>query len=187
MRLIDDIIRKRLPARTELRLVFGVIVFLVFSWSIWKFLYDLPSHLLNTNWVDIVLLFLTLAATALIESLVITLGILVLSLLLPVKWFRDGFLYKSFVTLVLLIGLMVWIRRIFVHDDYFPSIDILYIGGIIFFVTWTLLLILFHYVESLQRIVLFIEDRIEVFLWLYVPLGAAGFLVLLLLSVMNYD
>lgn len=166
--------------------MFGVIVFLVFSWSIWKFLYDLPSHLLNTYWVDIVLLFLTLAAAALIESLVITLGVLVLSLLLPVKWFRDGFLYKGFVTIVLLTGLMVWVRRIFAHDDYFPSMDTLYFGGTIFFVTWVFLLILFHYVEPLQRIVLFIEDRIAVFLWLYVPLGVVGFLVLLLKSVVNY-
>jgi hypothetical protein len=186
MYLIDSIVKKRFPDKTELRLVFGVIVFLVFSWAIWKFLYDLPAQLLSTYWTDIILHFLTLMATALIESVITAIGILFLSLLLPVKWFRDGFLYKSFVTLILLTGLIMWIRRVFVHDDYFPPINVLYIGGIIFFIGWVFLLVLFHYVKPLQRFVHFIEDQIEVFLWLYIPLGIIGFFALLLASVMSY-
>ena len=186
MRLIGSIVKKRLPDKTELRLVLGVIVFLVFSWAIWKFLYDLPSHLLNTYWVDIFLQFLTLMAAALLESIVITMGILFISLLLPVRWFRDGFQYKSFVTLILLTVLMIWVRRVFAHDDYFPPMETLYIGGTTFFVAWVSLLIIFHYVEPLQRSVIFVEDRVEVFLWLYVPLGVIGFLALLLMSVVNY-
>lgn len=186
MRLIGNIVKKRIPDRTELRLVFGVIVFLVFSWSIWKFLYGLPSQLLSTYWVDIVLHFLTLMVTALIESIITIIGILLLGFLLPVKCFRDGFPYKGFVTLLVLTGMIMWVRRVFVHDDYFPSVDVLYVGGAIFFAAWVSSLVLFHYVKPLQRFVLFVEGQVEVFLWLYVPLGIVGFLALFLVSVVGY-
>jgi hypothetical protein len=82
--------------------------------------------------------------------------------------------------------MIMWVRRVFVHDDYFPSVDVLYVGGAIFFAAWVSSLVLFHYVKPLQRFVLFVEGQVEVFLWLYVPLGIVGFLALFLVSVVGY-
>ena len=65
----------------------------------------------------------------------------------------------------------------------FPPMDILYRGGIVFFILWVALLVSLHYVKPLQRFAFFIEERVEVFLYLYVPLGVIGFLAILVRSV----
>ncbi|MGD8405926.1 MAG: hypothetical protein PVJ21_19885 [Anaerolineales bacterium] len=175
--------KKRIPNKTEIRLVFGIIVFLVFGWAIWFFLYELPSQLLNTRWVDIIYNFMTLMATALLESIFTGIGLMVLSFLLPIKWFREGFPYKSFVTLGVMVGIIFWYRKVFINDDFFPSIDIVSSGLIIFFLVWVALLFAIHYGKPLQRFVYFLEERIEIFLYLYVPLGIIGFLTILIMSV----
>jgi len=184
MSLFFKTLKKRFPTRTELQLVSGVIVFLVFGWSIWQFLYEIPSQLLNTRMMDIGLNFLVLMATALLESTFILTGLVLLSLLLPLKWFREGFLYKSFVTLCVMVGLIFWYRRVFVNDDFFPPLDVVYTGVIIFFLAWVALLPIIHYLKPLQRFVLSIEERIEVFLYLYVPLGVIGLLSILVMGVL---
>ena len=177
------IIKNRIPNRTELRLVFGMVVFAVFSWAIWNFIYEMPSYLLNNRWLDIVWIFQILMATALLESVIVTMGLLLLGFLFPAKLFRDGFPHKSFVTLALAAGGMVWIRKIFAFDGYFPPMVSLYRGGIVFFVTWFALLFIIHFIKPLQRFVLVVEERIEVFSYFYVPLGLIGFITLLFRSV----
>ena len=176
-------VKKGFPAKSELRLVFGSIVFLVFSWSIRIFIFELPSQMLNTRWVDILINFLVLMATALLESMFILTGLVLLSVFLPGSWFRNSFVSKSFATLLVLMGFITWIRRMFPSDDYFPPMDILYRGGIVFFILWVALLVSLHYVKPLQRFAFFIEERVEVFLYLYVPLGVIGFLAILVRSV----
>lgn len=183
MALINSLLKEKIPNKTEIWFVFSTITFSVFSWSIWKFIYQIPSDLLNTRWGDIVWNLQALMAAALLESILVSLGMVFLSFILPVKWFRDGFRYKGFVTLLIMIGVVTWSRKVFVYDDYFPAIDILYKGGIIFFTTWVALLITIHIVKPIQKIVAFIEKRVEVFSYLYIPLGFIGLIALLIKSV----
>ncbi len=183
MSLFVETIKKRFPTKTELQLVFGVIVFLVYGWAIWRFLFALPSQLLNTRWVDILFNFMALMATALLESVFIGIILTLMSFLLPAKWFREGFLYKGFVTLCVMVGVIFWYQKVFVNDDFFPSMDIVYSGVIIFFLVWVALLLIIHYGKPLQRFVHSLEERIEVFLYLYIPLGIIGFLTILVMSV----
>lgn len=183
MSLFVETIKKRFPTKTEIRLTFGVIAFLVFGWAIWGFLYELPSQLLNTRWMGIIFNFMALMATALLESVFVGIGLVLLSFLLPVKWFRKGFSYKSFVTLCVMVGVIFWYRRVFVNDDFFPAMDIIYRGLAMFSLVWVALLLIFHYGKPLQRFVLSIEERMEVFLYLYVPLGIISLLTVLVTSV----
>lgn len=178
-----EIIKKRFPTQVEVRLVFGVIAFVVFGWAIWNFLYELPSQLLNTRWMGIIFNFMALMATALLESIFVGIGLAFLSFLLPMKWFKEGFSYKSFVTLCVMVGVIFWYRRVFVNDDFFPAMEIVYRGLAIFFFSWVALLLIFHYGKPLQRFVLSLEERMEVFLYLYIPLGIIGLLTILVTSV----
>ena len=183
MSLFVETIKKRFPTKTEIRLAFGVIAFLVFGWAIWGFLYELPSQLLNTRWMGIIFNFMALMATALLESVFVGIGFVLLGFLLPVKWFRKGFSYKSFVTLCVMVGVIFWYRKVFVNDDFFPAMDIIYRGLAMFFLVWVALLLIFHYGKPLQRFVHSIEERMEVFLYLYVPLGIIGLLTIIVTSV----
>ena len=185
MNWIRDAVKERIPNGTDLRLVFSAVVFVVFSWAIWSFIYEIPSYLLNSRWSNIVWKFQTLMAAALLESVLVTIGLSLLGFLFPAKLFRDGFPYKSFVNLVMMVGAMVWVRDVFASDDYFPPMVNLYQGGIIFFVVWVVLLVIIHFVKPLQQFVFFVEERVEVFAYLYVPLGLIGFISLLIKSVVS--
>lgn len=181
--MFAETLRKKFPTRSELQLVFGVIVFLVFGWAVWNFLFELPSQLLNTRWMGILFNFMVLMAAALLESLFIGFSLALLSLFLPVKWFREGFVYKSFVTLCTLVGLIAWYQKVFVNDDFFPPMDIVYRGVTIFFLAWVALLLIIHLGKPLQRFVHILEERMEVFLYLYIPLGVLGLITILVMSV----
>jgi hypothetical protein len=183
MSWIGDAVKKRIPNRAELKLVFGVVVFAVFSWTIWNFIYEIPSSLLSNRWSNILWNFQTLMAAALVESVLVTIGLSLLGFLFPAKLFRDGFPYKSFVTLVLLVGVVVWVRDVFASDDFFPPLITVYRGGIVFFVVWIALLVIIHFAKPLQRFVLFVEERTDVFSYLYIPLGLIGLISLLLKNV----
>lgn len=185
MSLSIETIKKRFPTKTEFRLVFGVIAFLVFGWAIWRFLYELPSQLLNTRLLDIFFNFMVLMATALLESVFVGFSLALLSFFLPVRWFRDGFVYNAFATLSVMVGVIFWYRKVFVNDDFFPPLNVVYTGVIIFFLVWMALLLILHYGKSLQRFVRSIEERIEVFLYLYIPLGIIGFITILVMSVVS--
>jgi len=44
---------QRLPSQQDLRVVFSITIFIIFSWSIRGFLYQLPSYLLRLDLIDI--------------------------------------------------------------------------------------------------------------------------------------
>lgn len=171
-----DFIRKRFPGRRELLLSFSFVVVVVYSWSIRSFLYQVPSYLLTVRGLEIVLVFFDLMASALLESVIVLIGILLIDLLLPMKWFKQGFLYKSALTLLVAAGAMIWFRTV-LQPDQFPAWVVVYKGSAIFFVTWVGLLFLFHRVEKLQKVILFIGDRIDVLAYLYFFFGIVGWLI----------
>lgn len=185
MRLIADVLRKRIPTRAEIQLIFSLVVFIVFGWAIWIFLYELPAYLVSSHWGGIISQLLVRMASALFESLLITSLLVLLSFVLPSKWFRIGFSYKGFITLLVMVILTFWIRDVFVNDDQFPPMDLLYKGGGILFSAWVALLFMIHRWTGLQRMVKGLLERIEVFLYIYLPLGLIGLGYLLLINVVD--
>jgi hypothetical protein len=92
------VFRERLPTRVEILYVFGGVVFVIYSWAIRGFLYQLSSLRLYHTLGEIFGVFSYLMAFALIESLIIMGGLILMGFILPGKWFREGFAYKGFIT-----------------------------------------------------------------------------------------
>jgi len=178
--MVLDFFRKRLPARNEIYTVLGVVVFVVHTWSVRGFLHELPSFILYFTPGQILGVFAYMMAFALMESILVTFGLIVISILLPVKWFRDGFIYKSLVTLLLGAGAMLWLENtIMSFNNNFPSMSLLLVAAGIALGAWILLLVTFHFIKPLQKSLLFAADRFGVFAYLYIPLGVIGLVVVL--------
>jgi hypothetical protein len=113
-------------------------------------------------------------AFALLESLTVT-GILVLlGALLPSKWLRDGFALKGFVTLVVF-SITSIVFQNFLEN--YPSATILTLAVVIPLSIVVLLLFVIRSFPKLQAILLNIEDRVLIMLFLYIPIGILSLVV----------
>jgi hypothetical protein len=95
-------LRQRIPTWQQITPVYGVIALVIYSWTILRFFWKLPSWLYYQSLGDIFSLYAYSAFVNLLESLVVLLAPLVLSIILPEKWFRNRFVARS--TVMLLLG-----------------------------------------------------------------------------------
>ncbi len=104
MRDFGTKLRAKLPSRQEALTVFSVILFIVFSWALYRTFWWVPSWLEYLSIWGILIIIAYVVAFALVESLVILALLTLLSLLLPRKIFKDQFVVQGSV-LSLLLGL----------------------------------------------------------------------------------
>jgi len=176
--MVLNFFRRRLPDRREIYAVQGVVVFVVHNWSVRGFFHEVPFFILYYKIGQILAIFSYMMAFALFESLLVTFGLGLLSLVMPVKWFRDGFIYKSFITVVVGAIAMLWLENTIMSlNNTFPPMESLLRAAEITFGTWVLLLLAFRNAKPLQNAILFVSDRIGVLAYLYIPLGILGFVV----------
>ena len=65
----------------------------------------------------------------------------------------------------------------------FPPLESILKSSLIAIVAWIVLLFLFQYVKPMQKMVLFIADRMGVMAYFYLPLGAIGMIVVLIRNI----
>jgi len=176
-----DTLKERIPQRSEILYVFGDVVFFVYSWAMRGFLYQLSSLLLYHTVGEILAVFSYLMAFALLESLIVMSGLLLVGFLLPTKWFRQGFAYKGFsATLVTGIAMILLNDYLFSLDHAMPPMKVIYFGAGIMVVFIATLNWIFKNVPRLQNYLLVVQDRMQIFIYFYVPLGFLGLIVIVL-------
>ena len=77
--------RERLPSKKDILYVYGGVVFVIYSWAIRGFLYQLSSLRLYHTFGEILATFSYLMAFALIEILIIMSGLIMSGFILPQK------------------------------------------------------------------------------------------------------
>jgi hypothetical protein len=167
----------RFPKQEEILPVFGSLVFVVFSWSIRGFLYIVPSLILRHSVGETLSVLCYMLAFALLESLLLMSGGVLVSMFLPRKWFLEGFTYKGFIALlVFTIALIVLQNNL---TNVLPPVDILYLGFAISIAVMVALFFLSDKVTVFRKALLAIAERLQVFVYIYVPLGMVGILVVI--------
>jgi hypothetical protein len=173
--------RERLPQRGEFLYVFGGVVFFVFSWAIRGFLYQLSSLLLYHTVGEILAVFSYLMAFALVESLIVMSGLLMVSFLLPARWFREGFVYKGFIAvLVTRLAMILLNSYLFSLNHAMPPMSVIYLSAGMTLVFLLALIWVFQSAPRLQRVLLELQERMQIFIYLYLPLGFIGLVVIVL-------
>lgn len=177
----------RLPHRQDMLYVFGGVVCLVFAWAMQGFFYQFSSLRLYHNLGDIFAVFCYLMAFALLESVLVT-GLLVLiAFLLPSRWFKDGFAVKGFLAALVWGSAMVLLQKYLYaqqeHDYQMPSLVTLTVGTVAGIILLLLLIFLVHKLAVVRNLLLAFEERLQVFLYVFLPLGALGFIVVFLRNI----
>jgi hypothetical protein len=157
--------------------VLAVAVFACFSWTLIGFFNKLSSFILYFTLGEIANIFAFMMAFALLESL-ITAGLLILlSVILPSSWLKEGFAFKGFVIVLVATTTAILFQHA-LRDD-FPSLGILLAYSL---VPLLLIVLLIGFVNSqpkLQKILLSVQDRILIMLFIYLPIGVIGLLVIM--------
>lgn len=164
-----DRIRTRFPHRSEIIAVLGVAVFVCHSWSVLGFLNKLSSFILYFTVAEIANIFAFMMAFALLESLALTGLLVLLSIILPSGWLRDGFALKGFTIIVVATVTSILFQKL-LGDDY-PSTLMLLVSSIVPLLLVAALIALVSARPRLQNVLLNVQDRILVMLFVYVPIG----------------
>jgi uncharacterized membrane protein len=170
-------IKKFFPTGREIALVFGIILFAVHSWSMRAFLYEFPSFILSMNIGQVAGVFAYMMAFAFLESL-LALGILLLaSALLPRGWYRQGFVSKGFLTVLIGVGFAITTRMAL--PNRYPGVEFLYVRAGIAGAVLVISILAAHFFHPVQRVLDFLAEQISIMLYIYVPIGAISLLVVI--------
>jgi hypothetical protein len=172
-----EFLRNRAPSRAEVLAVLSVVVFAVYSWSLRQFFFKLPSLLYYSTPAEYLSILAYMLALALLESLIVVAGLVFVSVILPPRWFKEGFAYKGFLAVV--IGALSSIHFQKGLPTHFPSMDVLFrqlgtTGLIVVGSIW-----LAHRSRELQGLLLRLVDSISIMTYIYVPLGMLALLVVI--------
>lgn len=157
--------------------VLAVAVFVCFSWTIIGFFNKLSSFILYFTPLEIANIFAFMMAFALLESLAAAGLLILLSAVLPSSWLKDGFAFKGFVILLVATITAVLFQKAL--RDYFPSMQTLLTYSLIPLLVMAFLVWFIHSRPRLQKILLIVQDRILIMLFIYVPIGVIGLLVVM--------
>ena len=160
--------------------MFGVVVFVVHSWSVGGFLYHLPYFALRYPAFEIAGIFSYYMVFALLESVLFA-GILVaLAALLPARWLRDEFAFEGTLITVGASVMGVILQSSPAYDPFtfdLATDPTLFarLGAVAFFVLGVFLMA-FRYTR-VQRWTSFVAEQVSVMLFLYIPLDVLGLVV----------
>ena len=172
-----NFIKRSFPHQREINLVFSAVMFAVFAWAIHSFIYKFPAFILYYGVFELFSILAYLLTFALLESLLVTALIVGFSAILPGGWFRKGFAYKGFLTVLVATVATIIIKETMSNQ---PTVKYLTAAFGLALATWIGLLLLAHYWLPMQRFILDLVDRLSIFLYILLPLGSISVLVVLI-------
>ena len=155
--------------------VFSVAVFACHSWTMLGFFNKLSSFILYFTIGEILSIFAYMMSVALLESIAVTILLVLLSVILPPGWLREGFAYKGFVIIAIVTAASILFQK-FLPDDY-PSTLMLAVSAIVPIVLIVVLIAISQAFPRLRSLLLDIQDRISIILYIYVPIGILSLIV----------
>jgi hypothetical protein len=172
---------ERFPDSQSILGVYSVIVFLVYSWTLFTSFYKLPSWLFYLTVSQVFSIYAYTFSLNLIESILILALVLFLDLtLFAALRNKDEFQPRSiFLILVCLLSSM---RRLVLFKEYKDTMSFLdsefawWILTIVFGVLSAVFAARFEWCKRFFRVV---SDRMSVFLYIYIPLSLISFIVVL--------
>ena len=168
-------ILRRLPESQPILQVYAMIAVLFSGWTIYIFLHKLPSWLLTLNAGEIFTVFSYAMVTNLIESLMILLLLLAGCAVLPPRLLRDHFAARGTILGLGLVGSLM-VALLVLNRFGIESRGKILIGFLLTLLLTALLLAFSSKVRWIDSAVLWLSDRLVVFLFVLIPLFVILFL-----------
>ena len=166
-----SILLRRFPRRAQVIPVFGVIAIVIYTWTLMRFFWKLPSWLYFLNGGEIVASVAYLLVINFLESLAFLCGPLLLAFVLPEKWFRDVFVARGTGLALAGLGCMMLLAEQFNNFNDYPTLSLplwpvaLALAGI------AVLVYLCGRIALLRRILEAVADRVSIFAYVLTPLS----------------
>ena len=176
-------LRDKLPSRQEGLLVFSIVVFIDFTWMLYRFFYQVPSWLGYLKIWGVLVIAAYALSFALLESLIFMAFIVLLSLIFPARHMKDKFVVQG-ATLAVAIGMgAVLLQRKITIISRLEVWQIL-VFALAFLILLALLILvsslLFERFGVVAHLIYAAADRMTLFTYLYVSLGLLGLVVVVL-------
>jgi hypothetical protein len=163
-------ILKKIPPLQQVASVYGVIVLMIYGWTMDSFIWQLPSWLHFLRADEILAIFAYSMITNFIESLLILSIPLLITLLLPRSWFYDRFVAQATAMVASGLAYTMYVASLLSYEEAFP-IKILLKNTPLAAIGILLLTILVGFVKYLRKPVEVLADRTIIFLYLSLPLS----------------
>jgi hypothetical protein len=165
---------ERIPNTKHLLPVYGLIVMLVYGWSLYQFFWNIPGWLKFLTVSEIGAVLAYTLATDLFESILVLFGLIIIAVVLPTKWFRDDFILRGGVSvLYLLVFFMVISYNV-------PPLDqVISKYGLRVLIDFAFLHFVLGEVRLLRKFIGSLADRSTIFLYLSIPSSALALVVVL--------
>ena len=163
--------------------MFSLLLFVVYSFTIYRMLFQIPSWLNSHSKTDIFFLASYVFTVALIECALLFGFILLINLILPGKFFRSQFVAQGSLVVAFCTIWAVYLKYFSPGYDY-NDLREPFGWLLLFFASMLILLVassrLMERYRRIEELIGKIADRMIIFSWLYAPLGLFSlFLVML--------
>lgn len=171
----------RFPSIQQITPVYSVIVVIIYSWSLLHLFWRLPSWLYFSTLGEIAVIYAYTIFFNFIESILVLIPLVLLSIILPSKWFSDRFISIS--TLLALFGLsymMYFTSKL--NVDTFP-LGLVYQTPLIAFII-LVVVFLIDRLGFLNKILEELANRFTVFLYISIPISLLSLLTVLIRNIL---
>lgn len=170
-------IKNRLPSLQENLQVYAVIATFLYTWTILRLFWELPSWLKFLTVGELIPLFAYALSTNLLESLLVLAGLNLVFFLLPRRWLRISFVPGSFLLIVFGFGYLIYFVSAFEKEALHPAG--LWFWSLAFYVLLVPFSLIAGRIPGVKNLAELISDRLIVFLYLIVPFSLLSVLFII--------
>ena len=185
---MSDAIRaivRRIPSGAQIIPVYGVIVLIVYTWTLLWFFWKVPSWLYFLSAAEILMQLAYSFATNFLESIVVLCGPLMLTLVLPRKWFHDVFVARGASLSIAGLGYMMFLASQFTDKDAYPSLWLKAWSVLLALAIISVLVYIFGRIALLRKVLESIADRVSIFVYILTPLSIISLLIVVIRSLVG--
>jgi hypothetical protein len=171
------------PNKREIFPVFSLIVFVVYTWTIYRMAWQMQSWLYFMTINQVLILAAYILADALIESILVLGFVLFLAMIFPSRFLKCRFAVQgSALVIFMTLGAVLLQNR----QDMLSNLPLagLVLFPLVVLVGLFLFLVLFYSLAkrkgTVSRLMLAIADRFTLFSFIYVPLSLIGLTVVII-------
>jgi hypothetical protein len=177
---VRDLLVLRLPEFQSIAAVFAVTSVVLYGWTILEFGWKLSSWLYNLTVWEIFSVFSYLMVFNFLEAVLALLGLIILSLLLPVKIMRDAFVARGGIIVLCILGSMLLHLKIVSNYDLAETsfVQSLWLWWLVTFIVTFILTWFIPKMPLAVKALKEFADRAIVFLFILLPLSAIGLIVI---------
>lgn len=170
---------EKIPRSQKLSSVYAIVVLMVYSWTIWWFLWKLSSWLYYLRLDEILVILMYSISVNFIESLLVFALIIGVSLLLPKTWFYDQFVARGTALVLLSLGYTMYIASLFQNKGDFPRSYMLRLSVPVL-IAILFLVYLSAKIGFVRKVLEEIANRATIFLYLAVPVSIISVIIVIL-------